>query len=185
MNVTDVDDKIIARAKREKRHPMDVARGYEYDFWNDMKSLGVLPPDMITRVSEHVESGIIPYIQKIVDCDKAYVAHDGVYFSVPSVKYGKLAPSAAAQDLFPLDDSSKIKRNPRDFALWKFRKDGENVYWNSPWGEGRPGWHIECSAMIDYAMDQLPGVTRGVHAGGIDLKFPREFLSFNLPYFRI
>ena len=176
MNVTDVDDKIIARAKSEKQDPMDLARRFEDEFWNDMKSLGVLPPHMITRVSEHVESSIIPYIQKIIDREKAYVAEDGVYFSVPSVRYGKLAPSAAAQNIFPIEQSvsKSKKRNPKDFALWKFRKEGENIFWDSPWGEGRPGWHIECSAMIDYAMEQLPGVVKGVHAGGIDLKFPRE-----------
>ena len=207
MNVTDVDDKILARAKETGQDPIQLARAFEKEFWEDMDALNVLRPDVVTRVTEHVDCTIVPYIQRIVDNGMAYVLPDAdndnsgsgedvvdsVYFDVGAFesargginKYGKLAPSQTASaegDFFSwegdhTDDDTvrRRKRDPRDFVLWKGRKDGEDLYWNSPWGPGRPGWHIECSAMIESISETFSTTHKfGVHAGGIDLKFPHH-----------
>ena len=206
MNVTDVDDKILARAKETGQDPIQLARAFEKEFWEDMDALNVLRPDVVTRVTEHVDCTIVPYIQRIVDNGMAYVLPDGdddgsgendtansVYFDVGAFessrgglnKYGKLAPSRMASDdgdFFSWegdntneDTTQRRKRDPRDFVLWKGRKDGEDLYWNSPWGPGRPGWHIECSAMIESISESFAATHKfGVHAGGIDLKFPHH-----------
>lgn len=192
MNITDVDDKILARAKEQNRHPLELARYYESEFMADLVSLNVRLPTVMTRVSEHVESDIIPYIQKIMDNGMAYVGEEegGVYFDVRAFektkKYGKLAPtqtqSGDENEAFfewgrnnpknmendtdrPYEKISTQKtnmgkkRDRRDFALWKFRKDGEDLFWDSPWGQGRPGWHIECSAMIEAVMKKVCDTT--------------------------
>jgi len=205
MNVTDVDDKILARAKETGQDPIQLARAFEKEFWEDMDALNVLRPDVVTRVTEHVDCTIVPYIQRILDNGLAYVLPDGdnnrsgedtvdsVYFDVGAFessrgglnKYGKLAPSSVASaegDFFSwgndnTDDDTlrRRKRDSRDFVLWKGRKDGEDLYWNSPWGPGRPGWHIECSAMIESISQSFASTHKfGVHAGGIDLKFPHH-----------
>lgn len=208
MNVTDVDDKILARAKETGQDPIQLARAFEKEFWEDMDALNVLRPDVVTRVTEHVDCTIVPYIQRIVDNGMAYVLPDGddengrsgendavhsVYFDVGAFessrcglnKYGKLAPSRVASDNGDFfswegdntndDTARRRKRDPRDFVLWKGRKDGEDLYWNSPWGPGRPGWHIECSAMIESISESFATTHKfGVHAGGIDLKFPHH-----------
>ena len=209
MNVTDVDDKILARAKETGQDPIQLARKFEKEFWEDMDALNVLRPDVVTRVTEHVDCTIVPYIQRIVDNGLAYVLPDGdedddrssgnddavnsVYFDVDAFessrgglnRYGKLAPPRGASDegdFFSWEDDStdadtsrRRKRDLRDFVLWKGRKDGEDLYWNSPWGPGRPGWHIECSAMIESVSKSFaPTHKFGVHAGGIDLKFPHH-----------
>ena len=141
---------------------------------------------MVTRVSEHVDADIVPYIERLVSNNMAYeIKNDGVYFDVRSfeaqmqgvTKYGKLAPPAQATDFFNIDDSNATnhKRDPRDFALWKVRKDKEPMYWPSPWGQGRPGWHIECSAMIEAVQRRFRDThTFSVHAGGVDLCFPHH-----------
>jgi cysteinyl-tRNA synthetase len=203
MNITDVDDKILAAAAANNetqvqfQDPLALARHYEMEFWKDMDSLNCLRPHVVTRVTEHVESDIVPYIQRLVDKGFAYPLDDGVYFHVRAfdeslgavTKYGKLAPPAASQDFFsttttsantdntkgePITKSPK-KHDPRDFVLWKLRKAGEDLYWPSPWGEGRPGWHIECSAMIQAVQERFQETHQFlVHAGGVDLKFPHH-----------
>jgi cysteinyl-tRNA synthetase len=186
MNVTDVDDKILAAAKETGETPIALARRYENDFWRDLDALGCLRPHVVTRVTEHVDSDLIPYIERLVETGMAYSLDDGVYFDVRSyedkmghiTKYGKLAPSSAASDFFSNDDPTLAetkKKDPRDFVLWKNRKDGEDLFWSSPWGEGRPGWHIECSAMIESVQRQFKDSHQfHVHAGGVDLKFPHH-----------
>lgn len=211
MNVTDVDDKILNRAKETGQDPIALARKFEREFWEDMDALNVLRPDVVTRVTEHVDCTIVPYIQKIIDNGMAYALSDGngdevdgtttssVYFDVGAFesargginKYGKLAPSVAAAaastegDFFSWDgdinesndctSKRRRKRDARDFVLWKGRKEEEGLYWDSPWGPGRPGWHIECSAMIESVSQTFASSHKfGVHAGGIDLRFPHH-----------
>ena len=211
MNITDVDDKILAAAaeaaaskdpenslsspEEDPETALELARRYEAEFWNDLDSLNCLRPHVVTRVTEHVESDIVPYIQRLVEQGMAYKANDGVYFHVRAyneklqgtTKYGKLAPVAASEDVVfettrPAEMDSNVstrpsndKKDPRDFVLWKCRKPGESLWWKSPWGDGRPGWHIECSAMIEAVQRQFRDTHRFyVHAGGIDLKFPHH-----------
>ncbi|KAL7538638.1 hypothetical protein ACHAXR_008707 [Thalassiosira sp. AJA248-18] len=280
MNITDVDDKIIQRSienyttanilkktnnPEEKEveasetvvaDPIALARQYEVEFWQDMDALNVLRPDVICRVSEHVEETIVPYIQEIVEGGMAYVLPEcgdeanndesnnnddddmvqqqqeqqqppptpqgSVYFDVRAfesitngrTKYGKLAPDVASTDFFTWEESNnnsdeeanntigedegepkllrRRKRDPRDFCLWKYRPrtltgrtggastynriiEPSSVSYPSPWGPGRPGWHVECSAMIQrLSLDFASTHEFGVHAGGVDLKFPHH-----------
>ncbi|XP_055621827.1 cysteine--tRNA ligase, cytoplasmic [Toxorhynchites rutilus septentrionalis] len=158
-------------------------RYWEDEFHNDMNALNVLPPDVLTRVSEYVPQ-IVEYIQKIIDNSLAYEANGSVYFDVAGFDkrekhyYAKLVPEAYGDakslqegegDLSTGEDRLSEKRSPNDFALWKSSKAGE-PWWDSPWGKGRPGWHIECSAMAsDICGDYLD-----IHTGGVDLKFPHH-----------
>jgi cysteinyl-tRNA synthetase len=192
MNVTDVDDKILATAAARDEtdslsSPLALARHYEAAFWSDLDRLNVLRPHVVTRVTEHVETAILPYIQRLVDNGTAYCATSGdVYFDVRAfedrtnarTRYGKLAPPVSATDFYSrLDQTAEtVKRDPRDFVLWKRRKEGEALFWTAPvWGEGRPGWHIECSAMIQAVQEQFQQTHRFVvHAGGVDLQFPHH-----------
>ncbi|RYG52596.1 cysteine--tRNA ligase [archaeon] len=181
MGITDVDDKIIARAKERGCAPEALARDMEHRFWEDMHALNVMPPTQFTRVSEHIQD-VVAYIQGIERNGFAYATPDGVYFDVHAFgsRYGKLMPSARhgtlAEDGVDAGSGERgtpvgaaHKRSARDFALWKAAKAGEPA-WPSPWGAGRPGWHIECSAMTHAAV----GNHLHVHAGGIDLAFPHH-----------
>ncbi|XP_020800990.1 cysteine--tRNA ligase, cytoplasmic [Drosophila serrata] len=158
-------------------------RYWEDQFHNDMKSLNILPPDVLTRVSEYVPQ-IVTFIQKIIDNDLAYAANNSVYFDVNGFDrrekhhYAKLVPEAYGDtkslqegegDLSVAEDRLSEKRSANDFALWKASKAGE-PWWDSPWGKGRPGWHIECSAMAS----DIFGPTFDIHTGGVDLKFPHH-----------
>jgi cysteinyl-tRNA synthetase len=183
MNITDVDDKILNAAGNDD--PITFARKYEADFWKDLDALNCLRPHVVTRVTEYVESHIIPYIQQLVDKGMAYeIKGRGVYFNVDAfettcscTRYGKLMPagSAAATDFSRILLENDQKINARDFALWKLAKDGESLSWSSPWGLGRCGWHIECSAMIQAVQDQFQeSHTFVLHTGGVDLKFPHH-----------
>jgi cysteinyl-tRNA synthetase len=185
MNITDVDDKILAAANESGQAPADLARHFEAEFWRDMDALNCLRPHVVTRVTEYVDSDIVPYIQRLVDLKMAYETDYGVYFDVRtyedrmqtlSSRYGKLAPPANATDFFTTLEGPKTqKHDVRDFVLWKKRKEGERMYWASPWGAGRPGWHIECSAMIEAVQERFREThTFQVHAGGVDLKFPHH-----------
>ena len=202
MNITDVDDKILARAKERNVPALELAQTYEQEFWQDMQALNVMRPTIITRVTDHVECSIIPYIDKIEKGGMAYRLDDGVYFDVGKFeeksgarsgrsinKYGKLAPGRD-DTLFSWNaennnegnanasERRNRKKDPRDFVLWKNKQnENEELAWDSPFGVGRPGWHIECSAMIDATMqlDALKDNYRMyVHAGGVDLKFPHH-----------
>jgi cysteinyl-tRNA synthetase len=204
MGMTDVDNKIIDRSKKELITPPSgsksgggdvapnwllLARKYEASFLSDMDALRVRRPGAILRVTEHLEE-IKAYIATIVQAGKAYVTPSGVYFSVPRHSsqdnvYGKLgriptsAPTATASDEQEQEegeiDRASDKQDPRDFALWK-RVDAEQAaregepFWESPWGPGRPGWHIECSAVTHTHF----GPSLDLHSGGIDLRFPHH-----------
>ena len=187
MNITDIDDKILKAASDGDGDGDAIAlsRKAEAAFWKDMDRLNCLRPHVVTRVTEHVESDIVPYIEGLVDAAVAYtIPHDGVYFDVTSFEaqggtYGKLAGRALQSSSSSLSQQSATlitaKRDARDFCLWKFRKPNELVAWLSPWGEGRPGWHIECSAMIQVVSQQFAETHQFlVHAGGYDLKFPHH-----------
>lgn len=188
-NITDIDDKIILRSS-ERSIPFDqLAKQYETEFLEDMATLGVQAPDIMTRVSEYVEE-IVNYIDTLVRRGFAYEANGSVYFDLAAFesaghKIGKLMPEQRGNSELLAEGEGALsvqgdKRNPSDFALWKKCKNVEGVVepsWGSPWGQGRPGWHIECSVMSFCALEQLnsPGhVGLDVHAGGVDLKFPHH-----------
>ncbi|ETN20556.1 cysteine-tRNA ligase [Phytophthora nicotianae INRA-310] len=183
MGVTDVDDKIIKRAKEKNVSFETLAREQEQQFFADMTKLYVKPPTAITRVSEHLPE-IIKYIKEIQNKGFAYEAVDGsgVYFNTQQLgdKYGKLDPRrqtqqdeqllAAVEQSDVVEEEEKVKKDPRDFALWKAAKEPDEPAWPSPWGMGRPGWHIECSAMTHHVL----GDKLDVHTGGVDLRFPHH-----------
>ena len=179
MNITNIDDKIIDAAGKEGIEFFEFANKWEKDFFEVCKSLGIDTPNVITRVTEYVPE-IIAFIKKIIDNGYAYEANGSVYFDTQKFKdadnhcYPKLKPKAASN---PLDnpelaqsDFVQEKKNVIDFALWKKAKQGEPS-WESPWGNGRPGWHIECSAMCSAELSDLPV---DLHTGGDDLKFPHH-----------
>ena len=169
-NFTDVDDKIIARASEEGRSPEEVARFYERAFLEDMRALRVMPPDVTPRATETIPR-MLEMIEGLVEKGFAYVVDGDVYFSVEKFPgYGKLSGRSLeemrAGERVEVDER---KRHPMDFALWKSSKPGEPA-WDSPWGKGRPGWHIECSAMSLHYL----GMGFDIHGGGQDLIFPHH-----------
>lgn len=169
-NFTDVDDKIIKRAQEEGITATKVAQKYIEAYHEDMKRLGVGRPDIEPKATEHIRE-MIEVIKGLIQKEHAYVVDGDVYFRVASFKeYGKLSK----RNLEDLKAGARVevderKSDPLDFALWKASKPGEPA-WDSPWGKGRPGWHIECSAM---GFKHL-GETFDVHAGGKDLVFPHH-----------
>ncbi|RLG56336.1 MAG: cysteine--tRNA ligase [Candidatus Hydrothermarchaeota archaeon] len=170
VNITNVDDKIINRAKELGEHPLKLAERYEREFFDAMEKLNVEKADFSPRVTEHMQD-IINFIQKLIEKGYAYVSEGDVYFSVEKFKeYGKLSHQSLKEiKAGARVEISEKKRNPLDFALWKKAKEGE-ISWSSPWGEGRPGWHIECSTM---SMKYL-GETLDIHGGAQDLIFPHH-----------
>jgi cysteinyl-tRNA synthetase len=173
-NITDVDDKILKRASETGTEPTVLATRFADAYAEDMHRLGNLDPDIEPRVSTHVED-IFALVQRLVDGGHAYVSDGDVYFSVESFpEYGKLSHRNLQQMRLGasdrLDDTQTArKRHPADFALWKKSEEGA-WGWESPWGRGRPGWHIECSTM---SMKHL-GDTLDLHGGGLDLVFPHH-----------
>lgn len=169
-NVTDVDDKINQKAAREGVPIGDVTARYEAAYLADMGLLNVSPPDLAPHVTDYIPA-IVDQIQAIVDAGCAYAAEGHVLFDVSSYKaYGALS----GRNLDDMIAGARVevapyKKNPHDFVLWKPSKTDEPS-WPSPWGEGRPGWHIECSAMIE----QTLGLPIDIHGGGIDLVFPHH-----------
>jgi cysteinyl-tRNA synthetase len=169
-NITDIDDKIIARAAAESRTETDVVKQYEGEWWDAMARLGVAAPDDIPHATEYVDD-MIALIESLLANDVAYQTSDGVYFDVSRVAdYGLLA----GQPLESLRAGARVeeneeKRSPLDFALWKNAKPGE-PRWPAPFGDGRPGWHTECVVM---SLDLL-GEDFDLHCGGLDLKFPHH-----------
>ncbi|HWL95647.1 MAG TPA: cysteine--tRNA ligase [Phycisphaerae bacterium] len=174
VNVTDVEDKLINEARAQKRAVMELARDLEEKYVAAIGALGVRSIDYMPRASEHIAE-IIAHIQKLIDKNAAYVVDGDVYFDVSKDDdYGKLSNRKPEEQFAGTRDGlvAAQKRNPGDFALWKAAKPDEppDVVYDSPWGKGRPGWHIECSAM---AM-KLLGETFDLHGGGMDLKFPHH-----------
>ncbi|MCA9805240.1 MAG: cysteine--tRNA ligase [Cyanobacteria bacterium HKST-UBA02] len=175
-NITDVDDKIIEKAKELGVTPEKVARQFTYTFWHDMHRLNNEPPDYEPRCTEFIEP-MIAFIQGLIDAGHAYASEGDVYFDVPSFKeYGELGKktledliSGAREQVRSQEDLSARKKSPVDFALWKGAAEGE-IGWSSPWGRGRPGWHLECSTMIKHVL----GETIDIHSGGEDLVFPHH-----------
>uniref|UniRef100_K9ILB9 cysteine--tRNA ligase n=1 Tax=Desmodus rotundus TaxID=9430 RepID=K9ILB9_DESRO len=168
MGITDIDDKIIKRAHEMKISPASLANLYEEDFKQDMAALKVLPPTVYLRVTENIPQ-IISFIEGIIANGHAYsTAKGNVYFDLQSRgdKYGKLVGVAPGPVAEPGDSD---KRHARDFALWKAAKPQE-MFWASPWGNGRPGWHIECSTISSLVF----GSQLDIHSGGIDLAFPHH-----------
>jgi cysteinyl-tRNA synthetase len=169
-NYTDVDDKIIARAQEQKMDAIKFASHWVEEVKKDMDSLGMKPATHTPKVSETMPE-IIQMIQDIIKSGAGYVVDGEVLFNVPSFKsYGQLSK----KDLDSLQHGIRVeveshKKHPSDFVLWKPAKEGE-ASWDSPWGKGRPGWHIECSAMAK----KFLGNTLDLHHGGIDLMFPHH-----------
>ena len=182
MNITDIDDKIIRKALEENISFEELSRRYETEFFDDMRRLNVSLPESITRVSEFVPE-ILAFIEKIIENGYAYESNGSVYFDVkkysnePNHTYAKLEPTsvnnkekmAEGEGVLTNSETSE-KRGEADFALWKKSKVGEPK-WQSPWGEGRPGWHIECSAMAASIFQKYP---IDIHTGGVDLRFPHH-----------
>ncbi|MBW2064918.1 MAG: cysteine--tRNA ligase [Deltaproteobacteria bacterium] len=169
-NFTDVDDKIIQRARELGKDPKELAEEYIKAFYEDMGRLGVMNADKEPRATEHIR-GMIEMIKTLIDKEYAYVEGGDVYYSVEKFQdYGRLS----GRRLQDMKAGSRIavdgrKRHPMDFALWKAAKPGE-PRWSSPWGPGRPGWHMECSVMSNCFL----GPSFDIHGGGQDLLFPHH-----------
>lgn len=171
-NITDIDDKIIERAKKEKTNALSLAKKFEKEYYKDMKALGVLSVNKYARATDYIPQ-IIKQIQTLSRKGYAYkINGDGYYFDISKFKdYGKLSKRTKlqAEDAVSRIDQSVHKRNKGDFALWKFSESGE-PFWNSPLGNGRPGWHIEDTAISEYYF----GPQYDIHGGAVDLKFPHH-----------
>lgn len=171
-NFTDVDDKIIARAAERGIAPRELADRYIADYFIQMDRLNVQRADAYPRVTEQIPA-IIHFIEELIRTEHAYAAGGDVYFSVTSFAgYGKLSKRSFDNATVSRITHEEHKRDPLDFALWKAAKPGEpaEVTWESPWGSGRPGWHIECSVMSTGML----GPTIDIHGGGQDLIFPHH-----------
>lgn len=169
-NFTDIDDKIIKKANEEGSDYKTVSEKYIEEFWKDAKGLNFRPATVHPKATENIDK-IIEIVSGLIENGHAYAVDGDVYFSPKTFpEYGKLSH----QPLEELEAGARImvgdiKRDPMDFALWKAAKPGE-PYWDSPWGKGRPGWHIECSAMVCRYL----GETIDIHCGGQDLIFPHH-----------
>ncbi|MBW2121037.1 MAG: cysteine--tRNA ligase, partial [Deltaproteobacteria bacterium] len=169
-NITDIDDKIINKALQEGVEARTIAERYIRDFQEDMKLLGVAPPTCEPKATDHLPD-IIAMIEKLIEKGYAYSVNGKVFFSVSRFKgYGRLSHKRVEELLAGTRfEPDQDKREVADFALWKAAKPGE-PWWPSPWGPGRPGWHIECSAMSTKYL----GETLDIHGGGRDLVFPHH-----------
>src|SRR4051794_23257653 len=186
-NVTDIDDKILNAVRLENRtgtgpDTADGARAWwahayrvELEFSDAYRAIGVLPPTNEPRATGNI-GAMIDLVQRLIDTGHAYVAPDGsgdVYFDVASwPSYGELTRQTGDALVSGEDADPRARRSPRDFALWKGRKpeEPESASWPAPWGAGRPGWHIECSAMAERYL----GPEFDIHGGGLDLRFPHH-----------
>ena len=171
-NVTDIDDKILAKADEHNRPWWEWVSTYEREFIRAYDTLGVLPPSVEPRATGHVTQ-MVDYMQRLIDNGYAYAADGSVYFDVDAwVKaggdYGSISGNKV-EEMEQGETSNAGKRGARDFALWKAAKPGEPS-WPTPWGDGRPGWHLECSAMSTWYL----GGTFDIHGGGLDLQFPHH-----------
>ncbi|NLY81319.1 MAG: cysteine--tRNA ligase [Clostridiales bacterium] len=170
-NFTDVDDKIINKAKEEGSNAKEIAERFIKEYFDDAEALNVAVADAHPKVSENIQE-IIDFVSTLIEKGYAYEIDGDVYYSTKKFEdYGKLS----RQNLEELDLGSRIalgevKKDPMDFALWKKRKNEDEISWESPWGKGRPGWHIECSTMSKKHL----GETIDIHGGGQDLQFPHH-----------
>ncbi len=171
MNITDVNDKIYAAAAATGEASAELARRMTASYRSDTDALGLGRPDHEPLASETI-AGIIGLIEVLIERNHAYAVEGDVYFSVRSYPdYGELSHRKVDRlDQGEGVEGSERKRDPLDFALWKAHKQGEDTHWEAPWGKGRPGWHIECSAMAE----ALLGVDFEIHGGGSDLIFPHH-----------
>jgi cysteinyl-tRNA synthetase len=167
-NITDVDDKVYAEAAKQGIPSRELAERATQWFFEDTDELGLGRPDVEPRATETIPE-IIEFIESLVERDMAYAAGGDVYFRVARFpEYGRL--SGAKLEEMIAQEESPLKEDQRDFALWKGQKPHEDAAWDSPWGPGRPGWHIECSAMAEkYLGDEFE-----IHGGGNDLRFPHH-----------
>ncbi|KAF6030961.1 hypothetical protein EB796_010728 [Bugula neritina] len=168
MNITNIDDKIIEKAKKVGQTTEQLSSHYESRFHQNMHRLNVLKPTVVHRVTDNIQS-VIHFIQKLVESGHAYVTDQGsVFFRCDSYSsYGNLSRMKVLPSEKAVDYDQKMK--PQDFVLWKPRKPGE-PFWDSPWGEGRPGWHIGCSVLAS----KVFGENIDIHSGGSDLIFPHH-----------
>ena len=187
-NITDIDDKIIKKAQDENKQWFEISRKFEKEYLKDMEKLRVNSVNLYARATEHIPE-IISQVQRLIEKGYGYKTKDGIYFDISKFKdYGKLS----GQSLENLKMGARIevnedKRHPYDFALWKFKKEGE-PFWKAPFGDGRPGWHIEDTAIGE----RYHGYQYDIHGGGLDLIFPHheseiaqmEALSGKVPYVR-
>jgi len=164
-NITDVNDKIYDAAPDASAEL--AARATEW-YLEDTADLGLGMPDALPKATEHIP-GIVRFIEQLIEGGHAYAVEGDVYFRVASdPQYGRL--SGQRPDQVEEQEPNPLKEDPRDFALWKANKPGEDTWWDSPWGRGRPGWHIECSVMAEDAF----GPVFEIHGGGLDLVFPHH-----------
>ena len=164
-NITDVNDKIYEAAPNASA---DLAARATQWYLDDTGDLGLGMPDLMPKATESIPS-MVRFIEELIERDVAYAVDGDVYFRVASdPQYGRL--SGQRPDQVEEQEPNPIKEDPRDFALWKANKPGEDTWWDSPWGRGRPGWHIECSAMAEDAF----GPAFEIHGGGLDLVFPHH-----------
>ena len=170
-NFTDVDDKLIRAAKENSCTVPEIAEKYINEYFTDAHGLGVNDATIHPRATENIDK-IIEIVQKLIDKGHAYVSGNDVYFDSQSdSEYGKLSHHNMDElEAGARIDVSEIKKHPFDFALWKGKKEDGEISWVSPWGEGRPGWHIECSAMVNKYL----GTDIDIHGGGVDLIFPHH-----------
>ncbi|CAK4844563.1 unnamed protein product [Aphanomyces euteiches] len=171
-------------AESNMKRTADLSKYFEKTFMDDMAALNIKPPTVLTRVSEYVPE-IVEFVEGIIKNGYAYESNGSVYFDTVAFgkskgkNYGKLVPENVGQSELLAEGEGSLsvgasdKRNANDFALWKKSKQGE-PFWSSPWGEGRPGWHIECSAMASDALKHLEGGRIDIHTGGVDLRFPHH-----------
>ena len=169
-NFTDVDDKMIKRAAQDSTSVSEVADRFINAYFEDASGLGIRKATVHPRATESIEA-IIELIEQLIEKGHAYTSGGDVYFDATSFdEYGKLSHMPIEElEAGARIDVNEVKKNPMDFALWKAKKEGE-ISWASPWGEGRPGWHIECSAMVG----KFLGNEIDIHCGGTDLMFPHH-----------
>ncbi|MEM0217635.1 MAG: cysteine--tRNA ligase [Candidatus Nezhaarchaeales archaeon] len=167
-NITDIDDKIIDRANKEGVSWRDIAEIYTNDYLEALERLHI-EVDFSPKATQHIDE-MIDFISKLIEAGFAYESHGSVYFNVDKfLEYGKLSRRTKGEEWRQEEQLIREKRRPYDFVLWKKAKPGE-PYWESPWGPGRPGWHIECSAMSCFYL----GTKIDIHGGGTDLIFPHH-----------
>ena len=169
-NITDIDDKIINRSKESGIPANDIARKFEKRYIEDMTKLNVTGVNLFARATNHLDE-IIDQIQRLIDKGFAYESEDGVYFEIEKFKeFGKLSNRKIEELESHRELAETTKRNEQDFALWKKRDGADEPVFSSPWGDGRPGWHIEDTAITEYYF----GEQYDVHGGGLDLIFPHH-----------